>query len=167
MIYLGDRHFLNKLANWALWKVLFDRMWTEYTLYYLTGRCTRLFDSYHFHRVSSMPSLDFYGISVWWRTDWTSFTRSQLLDSIHQGLKWRRKELDKHEGRSLFDLSMSTHYLFTVLQGRQYINPKSYHRLFYPIYLDYLKHQNHTKRLVEILENMTENLVEKKGRRYA
>ncbi len=162
--FIGDRNFLNKLANWALWRIIFDRMWTEYTLYYLTARCTETFDTYHFHRTtlsSSLPSINFYGPSVWWRTDWTSYTRFQLVELVNIGLKWRQKEIDEQNGRIIIDQSMNTHYLFTVLQGRQYINPNLYHQLFYPLFIKYLKKQNNTQQLVRILDNMSEQLIRK------
>ncbi|CAF0968089.1 unnamed protein product [Adineta steineri] len=152
-ILYGHRRFLNKLANWALWRVIFDRMWTEYTLYYLTAQCTKTFDTYHFHRSSN---LNFYGLSVWWRTDWTSFTRYQLIDLINIGLERRKKEINITN-----NLLMNTHSLFTVLQGRQYINPNLYHQLFYPLFIKYLQQQHNTLGLVKILNKMCEQLITK------
>lgn len=137
-------------------------MWTEYTLYYLTAQCTKTFDRYHFHPTNvSLSKMNFYGLSVWWRTDWTSYTRFQLVELIDIGLKWRKKEMNEQNGRTIIDRSMNTHYLFTVLQGRQYINPNLYHELFYPLFIKYLKLQDNTKILVEILENMSEQLIRK------
>lgn len=155
----GNQHFLNKLANWALWRIIFDRMWTEYTLYYLTAQCTKTFQQYHFR--STTQKINFYGLSVWWRTDWSSYTRFQLLELIHLGLKWREKEMNETNGRTIIDKSIHTHYLFTVLQGRQYINPNLYHKLFYPIFIKYLKQYDNTQGLIEILEIMSERLVKK------
>ncbi|CAF4676527.1 unnamed protein product [Rotaria sp. Silwood1] len=103
----GDRSFLNVLANWALWRTPFGRMWTEYTLYYLTALCTGIFNSYHFHRAntSSIPALNLYGLSVWWPTDWNSFSRDQLLKSANAGLRWRQKEIDNNNGAPIIDSS--------------------------------------------------------------
>ena len=139
-------------------------MWTEYTLYYLTARCTNIFDKYHFHRTTlsssnSLPSINFYGLSVWWRTDWTSYTRYQLNESIIIGLKWRQKELNQTNGRTIVDTAMHTHHLFTVLQGRQYIDPNLYHQLFYPLFIKFLKQQSNTQELVKILNNMSKELI--------
>jgi hypothetical protein len=141
-------------------------MWTEYTLYFLTAQCTNTFDTYHFHRTTlsssnSLPPISFYGLSVWWRTDWTSSTRSQLVELINIGLKWRQNEINQKVGRTIIDTSMNTHHLFTVLQGRQYINPNLYHQLFYPIFIEFLKQQDHTQELVKILDNMSEQLIRK------
>jgi len=169
MIFIGDRKFLNKLANWALWRVISGRMWTEYTLYYLTAQCTKTFDTYHFHRTKlsssssphSLPSIDFYGFSVWWRTDWTSYTRFQLVELVNTGLKWRKKEMDEQNGQTIIDKSMNIHHLFTVLQGRQYIDPNLYHQLLYPLFIKYLKQQENTQELVKILDNMSIQLIRK------
>jgi hypothetical protein len=163
---IGDKQFLNKLANWALWRIISGRMWTEYTLYYLTAQCTQTFDTYHsHHRTStssnSSSSLHFYGLSVWWRTDWTSYTRSQLVHLIHIGLKWRQKEIHENHGRTIIDSSMNIHSLFTVLQGRQYINPNSYHHLFYPLFIKHLKGQHDTQELAKILDDMSDRLIRK------
>ena len=161
----GDEHFLNKLANWALWRLLLGRMWTEYTLYYLTARCTQTFDLHHFHlkiqrpQNSSSSKVDFYGLSVWWQTDWNSFTREELLESIEHGLAWREKELNQTSGRLLNDASPRTHHLFTVLQGRQYIDPNLYHQLFYPLFRQFLRRHRSTLKLGEILDRMAEALM--------
>jgi hypothetical protein len=141
-------------------------MWTEYTLYYLTARCTKTFDTYHFHRTplsssDSLPPLNFYGLSVWWRTDWTSYTRHELVELVNIGLKWRQKEIHTKNGRAIIDTSMNIHNLFTVLQGRQYINSNLYHELLYPLFIKYLKQQHQTEELVKILDNMSEELIEK------
>lgn len=160
----GDKNFLNKLANWALWRIIFDRMWTEYTLYYLTAQCTKTFDKFHFHRTKlpsrdSWTSLNFYGLSVWWYTDWTSFTRYRLVELVRIGLAWRQKEITQKHGQAMLDESMNTHDLFTVLQGRQYVNPNLYHELFYPLYIEHLKRLDNSKDLVALLGNMSRTLI--------
>jgi hypothetical protein len=164
LIVTGDPHFLDRLANWALWRVIFDRMWTEYTLYYLTARCTQTFDTYHIHRTNlssynTSASLDFYGLSVWWQTDWTSYTRQQLVESVVNGLQWRQTEISRNNGQTIVDSSRTTRHLFTVLQGRQYINPDHFHQLLYPFFRRFLQQHPNTQLLVGILDQMSENLM--------
>ncbi|CAF3517068.1 unnamed protein product [Rotaria socialis] len=153
----GDRSFLNILANWALWRTPFGRMWTEYTLYYLTARCTDTFNSHHFHRAntSSVPPINLYGPSVWWATDWTSFLRYQLLDSAKAGLQWRQKEIDNGDGASIIDSSVKAINLFTVLQSRATVNQALFHTLLYPLFIDHLAHRKNSQKLLEILNRMT------------
>jgi hypothetical protein len=153
---------LNKLANWALWRARSGRMWTEYTLYYVTARCTETFDNYHFHRVNSlsMPSLNLYGLSVWWKTDWTSFTQYQLLESVDDGLRWRQKEIDNADGAPIVNSSMKTHNLFTVLQSHVAIDQTLFHKLFYPRFMNHLIQRHNTQKLVKILDEMTTRFTE-------
>jgi hypothetical protein len=134
-------------------------MWTEYTLYYLTARCTRTFDVYHINRTNISSPRSFYGLSVWWKTDWTSYTRQHLTELIQHGLEWREKEMNRSQGRTINDSSQITRYLFTVLQGRQYVNPNQYHYLFYPHFRTFLKRQYRMQQLVNILDKMTAQLV--------
>ncbi len=160
----GDKKFLNKMANWALWRLLVGRMWTEYTLYYLTASCTKIFDKYHFHyktlsSSNSLPRLNLYGLSIWSLNDWTSNNQNRLIEFINMGLKWRRKEIDEANGQAIIDKSMDTHSLFTVLQGRHNVDPKLYHQLFYPLYIRYLKQKNHTEKLIKVLDKMCEKLI--------
>jgi hypothetical protein len=150
------------MANWALWRLLYGRMWTEYTLYYLTARCTQIFDTYHFHHSTitpskSYPSLNLYGFSIWALSDWTTDNRHRLIELINMGLKWRQKEIE--QGQTIIDRSIDTHSLFTVIQGRRKVNPNLYHQSFYPLYIQYLKQQNQTEKLIEILDNMTKHLI--------
>jgi len=161
----GDEQFLNKMANWALWRLVIGRMWTEYTLYFLTASCTQIFDTYHFHYngISTyfpMPAINLYGFSIWSLNDWTTKNKNRLVESITKGLKWRQKEIKEADGQVIIDKSVNVHSLFTVLQGRHNVNPKLYHELFYPLYIQYLQQQqNKTARLVQILNNMTKKLV--------
>jgi hypothetical protein len=139
-------------------------MWTEYTLYYLTARCTKIFDKYHFHyktlsSLNSLPRLNLYGLSIWSLNDWTSNNQNRLVEFINVGLKWRRKEIDEANGQAIIDKSVDIHSLFSVLQGRHNVDPKLYHQLFYPLYIRYLKQQNHTEKLVKILDKMCEKLI--------
>lgn len=154
----GDERFLNKMANWALWRLLAGRMWTEYTLYYLTARCTNIFDHYHFHykTLSSIPKLNLYGFSIWSSNDWTQKNQNRLIELINSGLKWRRKEVD---GQVLIDKTTDIHSLFSILQGKHYVNPKLYHEIFYPLYIQYLKGQNQTEKLIKILDKMCEKFL--------
>jgi hypothetical protein len=137
-------------------------MWTEYTLYYFTARCTGTFDNYHFHRAnsSSVPSLNLYGPSVWWQTDWTSFARHQLLEFVDAGLRWRRKEIDNADGAPVVDSSANTHNLFTVLQSRAAINQILFHKLFYPRFIEHLTQRHKTQKLVKVLDEMTTRFTE-------
>jgi hypothetical protein len=137
-------------------------MWTEYTLYYFTARCTETFDNYHFHRTnsSSVPSLNLYGLSVWRETDWTSSIRYQLLESVDAGLRWRRKEIDDADGAPIIDSSANTHNLFTVLQSRAAINQILFHNLFYPKFIEHLIQRHNTQKLVKILDEMATQLTE-------
>lgn len=153
---------MNKLANWALWRARSGRMWTEYTLYYFTARCTETFDNYHFHRTnsSSVPSLNLYGLSVWRKTDWTSSARYQLLESVDAGLRWRRKEIDDADGAPIIDSSVNTHNLFTVLQSRAAINQILFHKLFYPKFIEHLIQRHNIQKLVKILDEMATQLTE-------
>lgn len=160
----GEKKFVYKMANWALWRLLYGGMWTEYTLYFLTARCTRIFDTYHFHHSTlsssnSMPALNLYGHSIWSAVDWTSHNQNQLIQSINTGLKWRQKEIEENNGQAIIDKSIGIHSLFTVLQGRHGVNPKLYHQLFYPLYIKYLQQQNQTEILVKMLNSMTNKLV--------
>jgi hypothetical protein len=137
-------------------------MWTEYTLYYYVARCTGTFDNYHFRPTnsSSMPSLNFYGLSIWWTTDWTSSARRQLLESVDAGLRWRRKEIDNAVGAPIVDSSVHTHNLFTVLQSRVTINQTQFHKLFYPRFIDHLIQRHKTQKLVKILDEMATRFTE-------
>ena len=72
-----------------------------------------------------------------------------------------QKELNETYGRTIIDKSLNTHHLFTVLQGRQYINPNLYHELFYPLYINFLKQQSNTQELVKILNDMSKKLIRK------
>ena len=160
----GDEKFLNKMANWALWRILMGRMWTEYTLYYLTARCTNIFDQYHFHydtmsSMDSLPRLNLYGLSIWSLDDWTSKNQNRLIQSITTGLKWRRKELLEAHGQAIIDKSVNIHSLFSVLQGRHNVNPKFYHQLFFPLYIQYLKQQNQPENLIKLLNQMADQLI--------
>ena len=159
----GDERFLNKMANWALWRLIAGRMWTEYTLYFLTARCTKIFDQYHFHYNTlpashSLPKLNLYGLSIWSLGDWTAKNQNQLVESIRMGLKWREKEIKEANGQAIIDKSMDTHSLFSVLQGRHDVDPKFYHQLFFPLYIQYLQQQNQTQQLIKILNYMSEQL---------
>lgn len=145
------------MANWALWKLVSGGMWTEYTLYYLTGRCTNIFDQYHIHHdtfssINSIPKVNLYGFSIWSSNDWTNENQKRLIKLIHSGLKWRHKELNE----ILTNKSVDSHSLFSVLQGKHYVNPKLYHDIFYPLYIQYLKKQNQTDNLIKILDQMCE-----------
>ncbi|CAF3564396.1 unnamed protein product [Rotaria sp. Silwood1] len=116
---------------------------------------------YHFHRsnTSSVPPLQFYGPSVWWYTDWTSFTRHRLIESINIGLQWRRQEIDEADGAPIANLWTTSHDLFTILQGRQNINPILYHKLFYPMFIQHLKQRHGSQQLVRTLDEMAEQLI--------
>ncbi len=160
----GDERFLNKMANWALWRLLVGRMWTEYTLYYLTARCTKIFDRYHFHydtlsSSNSLPRLNLYGLSIWSLDDWTSKNQNRLIEFINMGLKWRQKEFNEANSQAIIDNSVDVHSLFSVLQGRHRVDPKLYHQLFYPLYIQYLQQQNQTESLIKILNKMCEELI--------
>ena len=96
------------MANWALWRLIVGRMWTEYTLYYLTGRCTKLFDTYHIHHSDipasrAFPSLSLYGFSIWALGEWTSENRQRLVETIEHGLNWRTREVEQSAGRAIVD----------------------------------------------------------------
>ena len=160
--FLGDQIFLNKMANWALWRAIFGYMWTEYTLYYLTARCTGTFDYYHFHRSnsSSAPPLNLYGPSVWWRTDWTSFLRYQLLEAAHTGIQRRQKEFDNGDGKPIVDTSPKPNNLFTVLQSHTPINQTLFHALLYPVFINHLIHRQYAQQVVNILNQMVKQFVE-------
>jgi hypothetical protein len=152
------------MANWALWRLIFGRMWTEYSLYYLTARCTNIFDQYHVHytNISSsrfFPALNLYGFSIWSSNDWTTTNQQQLVNMIEHGLQWRRQELEQAHGQAINDTSRQIRALFTILQGRHNVNPEEYHQLLYPIYIRYLKQRNETKTLVELLNTMTGVLI--------
>ena len=154
----GD--FLPTMANWALWRLMFGGMWTEYTLYYLTGRCTNTFDTYHVHHSNlssndSLPALNLYGHSIWSSVDWTPTSRQYLRASIERGLKWRRREIEQANGHAVLDTSSKVHSLFTVLQGRHNVDPVLYHENFYPLFIEYLKQQKNAEELVVLLDTMS------------
>ncbi|UJR15475.1 hypothetical protein I4U23_002418 [Adineta vaga] len=160
----GEKTFLTTMAKWSYWRLLFGRMWTEYTLYFLTARCTELFDLYHFQHSSiassnSFPTLNLYGLSIWGLSDWTTDNQNRLIEAIEKGLKWRRKEFNEANGQHIIDKSAAVHSLFTVLQGRHRVDPKFYHQLFYPLYVKHLEEQNQTVNLMNILNTMTKNLM--------
>jgi hypothetical protein len=160
----SDENFLNRMANWAVWRVIFGRMWTEYTLYYLAASCTQSFDTYHFHystlsSSNSFPALNLYGFSIWSNKEWTLNNQDRLVESIKTGLKWRRKEIDEADGQAIIDKSTDIHSLFSVLQARHGVDPNSYHKLTYPLYIKYLKQQTHTDKLIKILNNMSKKLI--------
>ncbi len=162
----GDENFLNKMANWALWRLFIGGMWTEYTLYYLTARCTKSFDEHHFHYSTlsssdSIPFLNLCGFSVWTDKEWTINNQNRLIELINQGLKWRQKEMNEADGQAIIDKSIDTHSLFAVLQGRHGVNPNLYHELVYPLYIKYLKQQNQTDKIIEILNLMSDKLITK------
>ncbi len=159
----GDQKFLNKMANWALWRLIAGRMWTEYTLYFLTARCTKIFDQYHFHydtlsSTHSLPRLNLYGLSIWSLDDWTTKNQNRLVEFIKMGLKWREKEIKEANGQAIIDKSVDVHSLFSVLQGRHNVDPKFYHQLFFPLYIQYLQQQNRAKELIRILNDMAKEL---------
>ncbi|CAF0997567.1 unnamed protein product [Adineta steineri] len=160
----GDEHFLNKMANWALWREIFGYMWTEYTLYFLTGRCTKIFDTYHtdnsaLSSSNSIARVELTGFSIWSHLDWTVKNQNKLIESIKNGLRWRQKEIAEANGQAITDKSTSMHNLFTVLQGRHNVDPKLYHQYFYPIYIKYLQQQKQSDKLILTLNNMTRKLV--------
>ena len=160
----GDDKFLNKMANWALWRLFTGRMWTEYTLYYLAARCTKSFDEHHFHHSTlsssdSIPFINLCGFSIWSDTDWTINNQNRLTELINQGLKWRQKEMNEADGQAIIDKSVDTHGLFSVLQGRHGVDPNLYHKLVYPLYIKYLKQQNQTDKIIEILNLMSDKLI--------
>ncbi|CAF3310817.1 unnamed protein product [Rotaria sp. Silwood2] len=152
-------------VNWGLWRTFVGRMWTEYTLYYLTARCTHTFDTYHFHyttsSLNSLGSVNLGGLSVWSYDDWTSLKRRQLFELVNAGLKWRRKEINEVDGQLIVDNSTTTHGLFSVLQGRQNINPNLFHQLLYPLFIEYLKQQHDTQQIVTIINRMSEQLIQR------
>ncbi|CAF1577808.1 unnamed protein product, partial [Adineta steineri] len=157
----GDETFLTKMANWELSPHRPDHIWTEYTLYFITGRCTQLFDTYHIDdsallSTNSMPKVNFYGLSIWSDKDWTKENQNKLIDSINNGLRWRQKEIDEANGQAIIDKSVNGHSLFTVLQGRQNVTSKVYHQYFYPLYMKYLQQQKRMDRLVPMLEYMAQ-----------
>lgn len=150
--FSGKKQFLNKLANWYLWRLFFGRMWTEYTLYYLTGKCTKTFDLHHVDSETLSKrnitwSVDLYGPSIWWRTDWTSYNRKILRQLVLDGLDKRKRK------------STSYGQLFMVLQGRQYVDPKLFHELFFPCYRQQLAQSTKNGKLLEILDHMTSVLL--------
>ncbi|CAF1077149.1 unnamed protein product [Adineta ricciae] len=156
--------FLTIMAKWYYWRLLFGRMWTEYTLYFLTARCTNIFDLYHFHHSSlpsssTVPVLNLYGLSIWGLSDWTTKNQNHLVEAINKGLKWRRKEMEEYNGQGIIDKTTNIHSLFTVLQGRHQVDPKLYHELFYPLYIEYLQKQKQTEKLLHILNNMVKTLI--------
>ncbi|CAF1053408.1 unnamed protein product [Didymodactylos carnosus] len=152
----GHQHYLIRLANWKLINLIWGSMWTEYTIYFLTSECTQTFHTNHFHMAPSMPPLNLYGLSVYYSTDWHSFNRNQLREIVKTGLKWRQKEFEF--GSSIIDYSQKRS-LFTVLQGRQYINPILFHKLLYPLYIEHLKLRNSTSTIVEQTINLLDNMV--------
>lgn len=167
MASIGDEHFLTTMANWRLWRLIFGHMWTEYTLYYLTARCTKLFDTYHIHHSNipasrSFPALSLYGFSIWAFSEWNTANRQRLINTIEQSLNWRRRELEQNSGQAIVNSSETSHSLFTVLQGRQNIDPYLYHQAFYPLFIRHLQERNPTGHLVELLNQMTEQLVKRK-----
>ncbi|CAF4305668.1 unnamed protein product, partial [Rotaria sp. Silwood2] len=87
-------------------------------------------------------SVNLGGLSVWSYDDWTSLKRRQLFELVNAGLKWRRKEINEVDGQLIVDNSTTTHGLFSVLQGRQNINPNLFHQLLYPLFIEYLKQQH-------------------------
>lgn len=155
---------MNKLANWGLWRMLVSKMWTEYTLYFITGRCTNTFDMHHFHyttsSLNSSGTVNLCGLSVWSYDDWTSSIRNQLRDLVINGLRWRRREIEQADGGLIIDHSAIAHGLFTVLQGRQNINPNLFHQLLYPLFIIYLKEHNSTKQIAHILDLISKQLIE-------
>ena len=55
--------------------------------------------------------------------------------------------------------SGTSHSLFTVLQGRQGTDPSLYHQAFYPLFIRHLRQRNQTVQLVELLDQITEQLL--------
>ncbi|CAF0802646.1 unnamed protein product [Adineta steineri] len=157
----GDETFLTKMANWALSPPIPEHMWTEYTLYYITGRCTQLFDTYHIDdsallSSNSMPKVNLNGLSIWSDKDWTKENQNKLIDSINNGLRWRQKEIDEANGQAIIDKLINEHSLFTVLQGRHNVDTKLYHQYFYPLYMKYLQQQKQMDKLVPLIEYMAQ-----------
>ena len=157
----GD--FLPTMANWALWRLMFGGMWTEYTLYFLTARCTNTFDTYHVHHsnlsaTDPFPALNLYGHSIWSSVDWTPKSRQYLRASIERGLEWRRREIEQAKGQAILDTSTKMHSLFTVLQGRHSVDPVLYHENFYPLFIEYLKQQKDAQELIVLLNTMSRQL---------
>ena len=157
MHHLGDEQFLNRMSSWKFSNESSASMWTEYTLYYLTGRCTKTFDRYHI-LPSSSPRLNLYGFSVWSANDWTTKNQQQLIKAVQHGLAWREKELETTDGRRVYDQTSKVKDFFMVLQSHHGVAPNDYHQLFYPLFLNHLKRRDAARKLVEILESMTSTL---------
>lgn len=164
MIVLGDEQFLNRMAFWGMQRLIFGDMWTEYTLYYLTGRCTKLFDRYHIHYSnfppsSTFPRLSLTGFSIWSSVDWTVQNQKKLIKNVQDGLLCHEKEWQTNKSEGIRDDSKVVHGLFTVLQGRHGVDPLEYHRLLYPIYSTELRKRHRTKTLSELLDEMVMRLI--------
>jgi hypothetical protein len=90
--------------------------------------------------------------------DWTTKNQNRLVEFIKMGLKWREKEIKEANGQAIIDKSVDVHSLFSVLQGRHNVDPKFYHQLFFPLYIQYLQQQNQAKELIRILNEMAKEL---------
>ena len=150
------------MLDWEIVRLVKGYMWTEYTMYYLTARCTDLFNRYHVD--DTLPSknttvrFNLYGLSVWSLADWHIQNQKRLVNIIQQGLHWRQKEIRENHHQPIDDNSGEIHGLFTVLQAHYHVDPQSYHRLFYPLFQQYLSKSNETYALSQLINQMSENL---------